>query len=942
MRSAGKCASLLFYIVCGSSSILWDQEACKPPDLDLSASGPNIFSAQQEQELGEVMASRLSYLPFSDDPAVTAYLERIGGQLLRYLPPTEFCFRYFLVDSAAADAFSIPGGRIYVYRGLVAQMRSPGEVAAILAHEMGHIVTHQGALDATSLLEQVLGVTQVTGRQDIQKKLDDLETNWRRNPSAFRQVAHRREQEQLLADQVGLYAMTAAGYSPDVYPELFDRIASTGRNTGSWFSDLLRSTTPDQLRLRELLKAVQNVPRACIARQAGPDAGDFQHWREEALDFTGWNRRVADLHGVLAQVKLDPLTIADVRYLRFSPDGKFLLAAKEQSLFIFKRDPFAFLFRIHAPDARQPRFTADSKAVAFTGAGTRLEVWDLASQKRVRIDEPKLGSTCSDELVSPDVRTLACLRGDGTLDLVHLPSGVLILEKKRFAKPSHSSYGVFLSTHHMEFSPDGHYFVAEGEGDVVALDLTSGKEIGLRWGLKDDLAKGFVFLGNDHLLAWPPPGLSATLYEFPAAKAIDKIPVARWEDPVAVTRGNYLLKGPIHEYPLGRPIQEYALGILDLSSKNIVWGLKERTADVYDDVYAHQLVGGDLGLYDMHTGKLQTRAAFPPAEDARAYWGATASPSLKWLVASAGAIWDLGNGKMVRIRSFHSGGFDGDDAFYADFPAYRDTPRTLVRLNLAQGDLTPGPKIEDRYTWQEGLYLVTKKPQHPGGFQAALNPCHWKFPDFDPLDCDVTYEVKDLRTGRLLWTRRFPKEVPWFLVEPEQARVVLRWVASDGAVADEIKKYAELAETWAAARKHPGATFVEILNLPDGSVCCARLLDSGAIRGIRTAGERLLVSHRGYMEIFSLATGAKEGEIPGSPRAVSTSTNLLSVGGNASNELEIYDLQSRQRLDRFAFSTHVDFDQFSSDGKRLLVLTSDQTAYFLDMTVLRPSASTTQ
>ena len=108
MRSAGKCASLLFYIVCGSSSILWDQEACKPPDLDLSASGPNIFSAQQEQELGEVMASRLSYLPFSDDPAVTAYLERIGGQLLRYLPPTEFCFRYFLVDSAAADAFSIP------------------------------------------------------------------------------------------------------------------------------------------------------------------------------------------------------------------------------------------------------------------------------------------------------------------------------------------------------------------------------------------------------------------------------------------------------------------------------------------------------------------------------------------------------------------------------------------------------------------------------------------------------------------------------------------------------------------------------------------------------------------------------------------------------------------------------------------------------------------
>jgi WD40 repeat protein len=942
MRSAGKRASLLFCILCGFSSISWSQEAFKPPGLDLSAFGPNIFTAQQEQELGEVIASRLSYLPFSDDPAVTAYLERIGGQLLRYLPPTEFRFHYFLVDSAAADAFSIPGGRIYISRGMAAQMRSPDEIAAILAHEMGHIVTHQGAHDATFLLEQVLSVTQVTDRLDIQKKFDQLEINWRRNPSAFRQVAHRREQGQLLADQVGIYAITAAGYSPDVYPALFDRLGSTGSNTGSWFSDLLHSTTPDQLRLRALLKAVQNLPQACIARQPGPDAGDFQQWRMAVLDFTGWNKRTANLYSVLAQVKLDSFAVGDVHYLRFSPDGKFLLAAKGQSLFIFTRDPFALLFRIRAPDARQPSFTPDSKAVAFTSAGTRLEVWDLASQKRVRIDEPKLSSICSDELVSSNVRDLACLRGDGTLDLVHLPSGALILEKKRFAKPSHSSYGVFLSTHHMEFSPDGHYFVAEGEGGIVALDLISGKEIGLRWGLKDDLARGFVFLGNDHLLAWPPPGLNATLYEFPAAKAIDKIPVARWEGPVAATHGNYLLMGPVRNYPLGRPVQEYALDILDLSSKNIVWGLKERTADVYDDVYAHQLVGGDLGLYDMHTGKLQARAAFPPAEDARAYWGAKASPSLKWLVASAGAIWDLGNGKMVRIRSFHGGGFDGDDAFCADFPAYRDTPRALALLNLAQGDLTPGPKIEDPYTSQYGLYLVAKRPQQPRRFQAVLNPCNWNFPDFDPMDCDVTYEVKDSRTGRVLWTRRFPKEVPGFQVEPEQGRVVLRWAASVAAVSDEIKNYPEVAEDWAAVRKHPGAEFVEILNLPDGSVRRTTLLDSGAAMGLRTAGERLLVSHQGYIEVFSLTTGAKEGDIPGRPRAVSISGNLLSVAGDASNELEIYDLQSRQRLDHFAFSTHVDFDQFSADGKRLLVLTSDQTAYFLDMTALRPSASTRQ
>jgi WD40 repeat protein len=863
----------------------------------------------------------------SDDPVLTDYLKQLGDRLLHYLPHNDFGFRYFLDDSAVADAFSVPGGRIYISRGMVAQIRSPDEIAAILAHEMGHIVTHQGAVDATFLLKEVLGVTQVAGRQDIQKKLNDLETNWRRNPSAFRQVARRRGQEQSSADQVALYAMTAAGYSPAVFPDLLERIASTGGNTGSWLSDLLHTTTPDQLRLRQLLQAVQNIPTACVAQEASPDASDFQQWRMAVLDFTGWSKRSASLHSVLAQVKLDPLTVGNVDYLRFSPDGKFLLAVKEQSLLIFRRDPFTFLFRVHAPDAQQPRFTADSKAVAFASDGGRVEVWDLTSQKRVRVNEAKLGSPCAVEIVSPDAEVLACLRRDGILDLVKLSSGTIIIEKKRFPKISHSRYGPYFSNYHMEFSPDGHYFLAEGEGGVFALDLTSEKEVGLGRGLKEDLTRGFIFLGEDHLLTWPAPGRNASLCEFPSGKAVDKVPVAWWERPVAVTHGSFLLMGGV------RGVQTFVLAALDLNAKIIVRDLKTHTGDIYDDIYTHVVVGGDLGLYDMHTGKLLARAAFPPSEDSGHRGALAASPNLKWLAASAGAVWDLSNGKMVyHLRGFHGGGFDGDEAFYADFPAYQDAPRTRVRLNLAQGTLTQGTKISDAYSRQSGLYLVAERPQQTSRLQGALNPCRWKFPDFDPRDCDVTFEVRDLRSGRSLWSRRFPKEAPRFQVEPEQARVILSWKATDAAVADEIKNFPDLTEDAAAARKHPGADFLEVLNLPDGSVSRVMFLDGGRVTGIRTTREHLLVSHRGYVEIFSLTTGAKEGEIPGQTRAVSNSGNLLSVEGDAPNELEVYDLQSRQKLDGFAFPANADFDQFSADGKRLLVLTSDQTAYFLDMT----------
>jgi hypothetical protein len=344
--------------------LAWSPD-CKQPSLALNPPGSNIFSEEQEKDLGDIIAQSLGYVRTSDDPVIVDYLAQIGDRVVRYLPPTQLHYRYFVLDSPLLEAFSIAGGRIYVSRGMIAQFRSPDETAAILAHEMGHLVTHQSAVDMTFLLQRVLSVSQIGDRQDIQKKLDDLQANWRGDPSAFRQVAHGSEHQQLQADQIGLYAMTAAGYSPEAFPAVFNRIANTSDKTGGWLSDFLHTTTPEQLRLREMLNAVQSMPPTCIAHIPGTRKDDFEHWRTAVLDFSGWGKRTPNLHGVLAQVKLDPLPQGDIQSVRFSPDGKFLLAVKNETIFIFTYEPFAFLFSIHAPDVWQPRFTVDSKTVAF-------------------------------------------------------------------------------------------------------------------------------------------------------------------------------------------------------------------------------------------------------------------------------------------------------------------------------------------------------------------------------------------------------------------------------------------------------------------------------------------------------------------------------------------------------------------------------------------------
>jgi hypothetical protein len=355
----------------------------------------------------------------------------------------------------------------------------------------------------------------------------------------------------------------------------------------------------------------------------------------------------------------------------------------------------------------------------------------------------------------------------------------------------------------------------------------------------------------------------AILYEFPSGKEIDKVPVG-WTGTIsAITRGDYALIGPLPSYPRAAqrsPVEWYPLAIMDLHSKHIIRPLETRAADIYDQVYAHQVLGGDLGVYDCKTGKLLGRAPFPQAETDRSFFGFRASPAVKWLAASAGAIWDLSSGKMIyHLRPFQFERFEAESALYVTFPAYRDTPRTLVRLDLTKNDISPVREFESKssnpfepheFVERRGNYEIVKRPLQKSAVQTLLNPCHWKGPDFDSMDCNVNVEIRDARTGKVLWARHFPKEFPRFQVDPDQGKVILLWAASDAAAADEVKNNPQLAATLESGRKHPGAALVEILNLTDGAVRRIVALDTGLIRGLRLADERLVVSHPGYMDIF--------------------------------------------------------------------------------------------
>src|SRR5215213_5713308 len=455
-------------------SVSAQQQPCTQPLTLPTATEPNIFSDEQEIFLGEAVAEYIQRnYRVIEDPEVTEYLTSIGQRLTKHLPINRLRFQFFLVDLPDANAFVLPGGRIFVSRKLVAAALTEDELAGVIAHELGHLVVHQSAIDTTRTFKEVLGVTSVTDRRDVFDKYNQLIENLNRKPGAFK--VPDREKGQLFADQAGLFALVSAGYDAGSMARFWDRVTGTQGKTGNWFSDLFGTTRPEQKRLREMSKAAEAVPAACRQQSSATQAEVFAKWQSKVIAYSGLGRKES-LHGVLSKLELSPPLRSDIIHLRFSPDGAYVLAQDEAGINVLSREPFAPLFRIDTEfDTYYANFSPNSKEVVFYSDNLRVERWSIAEAQRSDVKEVVLRKGCLQTQLSPDGKLLACLDPDFNLTLIRVETGDTVWTKNEFYEPDYyqalsiytqlrlradDSSDLNLGIINMKFSPDGRYFVA--------------------------------------------------------------------------------------------------------------------------------------------------------------------------------------------------------------------------------------------------------------------------------------------------------------------------------------------------------------------------------------------------------------------------------------------------------------------------------------------------
>ncbi|HZB46746.1 MAG TPA: hypothetical protein VE360_15930, partial [Pyrinomonadaceae bacterium] len=548
--------------------------------------------------------------------------------------------------------------------------------------------------------------------------------------------------------------------------------------------------------------------------------------------------------------------------------------------------------------------------------------------------------------LAPDAKTLACLDTNYALALYDVPTGAQLFQKKDFFKPDIADliniilFGVFrggdgdfahlapdIEWVSMKFSPDARHFAAgqrstslttlatvHTEVSAVVYDVAEKETVPLKGQMKKMLSGRFAFVAPDRIVAVNPDDWrKSAVLSFPAGDVLEPHEIGG--TPEAVASGNYVLL---------RPIQRYAVGVYDLAARKIILANKTRAFDIHGNVFASERTNGELGLYRVGGANELTAKVLLPRNTLGRLRAASVSPDFKWLAVSErsrGAVWDLSKGERVfHVRGFRGAHFGEDGTLYADFPTLGDTKRNVAHLKLSTRDALEGAKVED--TWlveQHGPYVVVRKPLKKGG---------------DPSE-NIALEVLDARTATRLWSRDFPKEAPRVWVDAVGDLVVLAWAVKSNAAKAEIKGDQKLAQRLSAMKEKEGDYLLQTLDARTGRQTGALLVETGKgsfrVAGVASAGDLLLISDtENRVLVYSLADGEQKGRFFGGSPAASKAAGLLSVE-NERGQLAVYDLATMAKRDQFTFTSPVSLTRFSPDGKRLFVLTANQTAYVLDM-----------
>jgi predicted Zn-dependent protease len=197
------------------------------------------ISQQQEVQLGADQSQQVNQqLPIVQDPVVNRYLNILGDSLAHVTSRADLSWHFYMVNTNDFNAFALPGGYIYVNRGVAERSDVMAQFASVIAHEIGHVVLRHSVKQMEQMQGANIGVgvacalTSVCNNGIGQAGI---------NVAGQAVFAKFSRDDEAQADQAGVEEMVRAGINPNGMPQMFQKLLAERQSkpTGldAWFTD---------------------------------------------------------------------------------------------------------------------------------------------------------------------------------------------------------------------------------------------------------------------------------------------------------------------------------------------------------------------------------------------------------------------------------------------------------------------------------------------------------------------------------------------------------------------------------------------------------------------------------------------------------------------------------------------------------------------------------
>ena len=241
--------------------------------------GFNLFSVDQDQEIGRQSAQEAErQLPILEDRAVQAYVDAVGRRLAAVAPGAKYPYQFKVVNASDINAFALPGGFLYLNRGLIEAARNEGELAGVMSHEMAHVALRHGTNQTSKNYLGQTGLALLGGLagKDNQSSVKALNAVGGFGMNALFLKFSRTDEEQ--ADVVGAQIMARAGYDPKDMVNFFELLRSKQGRDPSKVERFFSSHPPPANRAARI-----NREMTMLTIRPTPVVGGFQQARSKLL-----------------------------------------------------------------------------------------------------------------------------------------------------------------------------------------------------------------------------------------------------------------------------------------------------------------------------------------------------------------------------------------------------------------------------------------------------------------------------------------------------------------------------------------------------------------------------------------------------------------------------------------------------------------------------------